>query len=618
MAVSGNPSVLTPPDDVSATVLVHRLTMLGLPAAVAAPVTNRSREAHDQGVHSGGLVIGWGTGGDLARSYADALGRPFLAVSGGREWPRAAIAAAESGSGFVVLPEEDFDFGTAGMLFEHGRNMNLPVGVLPLPMDRTEAAFLVARAWALRRLHRPFAHRTALYCDFRSGPPGGLPDAYGSAQAGQFLELLRTGVEAVVLHSHGNGADFRVGSHVLCLQADPSRPAPGRQGEKFLPCQGGGHCRLDHKTGFVAFHGASAVRTRLMVMLSCSAYQPHGGLLDPRFQFSRRLLTGRDTVGLVASTRINHGTPQLGVAVATLLRNGASLGEVALRVNALSAGGPPSYLCVGDPDLTLTATSDPHLAQDHDPVPRRAGRRRPGARTPPAPPPGSGPERAGPHPSSADSPISGPRPLEPAPRLLFASDMAAHNGDVGAARLLAEAGVRAIRTQSVLPVSDRRLARSLADWVAARTADATGVGPDEPAWAHLCVPAGSRQSAPCPQCARPVVTREHRSPLYRDYRRLVRRCTVDGLLADVPDASARVPRHVRHEAHRALVRWEHDGLTGACTLVFAGRTPGRVTVPASRGCAQVPPGACRVFLVHAVEGHFSVLRAFGTGEASGE
>ncbi|SEF23479.1 hypothetical protein SAMN05421837_102201 [Amycolatopsis pretoriensis] len=303
-----------------------------------------------------GLVVAWTGVEGTGREYAVALSRPFSTVADRTQWSRSVegIAAAHD-SALVLLPEDEFDFSTANALMRDGVTYRLPIGVLPVPGESRAARDLTTRAVEHWRRPDHSAHRLALYCDFRSEPPTRTAWAFGSAGSDEFVERLRTGVEAVVLHSHGNGADFRVGKHVLCHQADSSRPARGRSGERFLPCQGGGPCRLEHRTEFTAFHGVGAVRARLVVVLSCSAFQPADGMLQPRFQFAGGMLSrAGHAAGLVASTRINHQTPRLGVAVARLLDDGAPLGEVAMRINLLSSA-PPSYLCVGDPDLSLTA-----------------------------------------------------------------------------------------------------------------------------------------------------------------------------------------------------------------------------------------------------------------------
>ncbi|MER7667365.1 hypothetical protein ABTY61_02730 [Kitasatospora sp. NPDC096128] len=540
---------------------------------------------------TGGLVIGQGGTGELARRYAEALKRPFLAVADTDQALRALDLAAERGDSAFVLPaEEELGFHEVNALMGRGRELNLPVGVLPLPADRTEAAELVVRAAALHAPTPRHRHRSLYYTDFRRTPPADRPGVYGSAQSGEFIEQLRSGAEAVVLHSHGNGADFRVGEHVLCLQVDRLKPAPAQAGERFLPCQGGGPCRLDHKSGFRAFHGAQAVRARLLVLLSCSAYQPHDGLLGARFQLSQRLLRGAHVAGVVASTRINHGTPQLGVAVAQLLQEGASLGEVALRVNRLSAQGPASYVCLGDPDLVLPP-ADAAERPDRAPAAAAAPARPTTATNRPA----TAPARAATAPARAAA-----RPWQSTVDLLFAAEFAAATDSALLSGRFAEAAVASMRA----PVNATELDTALLRLLAAAPEDA---------WQQLCRPTGSRPDGHCPACGGPATETEYAAVLHPAYRRTVRRCAVHGLLSDTPAGPADVPLDARHHHADGLVRWDPGQLSGWCTTVGRGGGAGRspAPVPAGTGSQHLPePTGEGVTLCHAAAGAFSRVRVF--------
>jgi hypothetical protein len=414
---------------------------------------------------------------------------------------------------FLFVPESALDFATYNALIEASSARMLPLGVLPLPVDAERAGQLVARAWALARPSVRHPNRIASYCDFER--EGRAPGAFGSAQSDAFVELLRAGAEGVVLHSHGNGADFRVGRHVLCLQVGAGRPAVGRADELFLPCQGGGVCRLDHKAGFVAFHGVEAVRARLLVLLSCSAYQPADGLLGARFQFTRRLLRGRHVAGVVASSRINHGTSRLGEAVARLLVRGASLGETALRINALPTGGPPSYLCLGDPDLTV-----PEVPEAFDAAP---------------PTPDAVSVTHAERPSVA-------HPADP----LFAADLARALGANDLAGRLAEAGVHAVRTPVGTALDEELLT------LLGRT-EPTDKG--VPAWSALCEQVDQRLAGACPMCGGEAIEETWLSPLYREYRRFTTRCWRHGLLSDRPAHGADPLPEVMRDPSTGAIRW---------------------------------------------------------------
>ncbi|MFI5758517.1 hypothetical protein [Streptomyces sp. NPDC051569] len=542
---------------------------------------------------AGGVVMGWGPADDLVLGYAHALGRPVRTFVDRASALDALTDAAERYSSvFLLAPESDLDFGTVDRVMETGRSSRVPIGLLPLPEDAAEAAFLVDRS---RRLAAPaprHRHRTALYCDFASGPPAALPGAYGSGQADAFMARLTEGVEALVLHSHGNGADFRVGNHVLCLRVGPRAPKPGRDKEHFLPCQAGGTCRLDHKTGFVAYHGASAVRARLVVMLSCSAYQPHGGLLQARFQFSQHLLRADHAAAVVASIRINHGTPQLGVAVTRVLEDGATVGEVALRINQLAPEGAASYVCLGDPDLALP------------PPPVRTGRRSAVPAGPPVPgdtpaaPEESGGERA---PRAAKPERAPGRAWQAGVDLLFAADLAAGHGAATTASALATAAAGSLRAGGSTRF-DHLIARMLA-----RT---TAVDHGAPGWQSLCSLTSRRPGAPCPLCGRTTVEEEHTALLYSGYRRLVARCPEHAVVRDLPaPPPGPLPGDLHFDTLSRTVRWDGTGLPGVCAIVPGGALPRPVWRTAAAGRCTVPATRTdHLTFVHVAAGSFSAFR----------
>ncbi|MGW3461835.1 hypothetical protein ACWDE9_20565 [Streptomyces olivaceoviridis] len=548
-----------------------------------------------------GLVLGWGVPETLVLGYARTRDRPGLLVPD-RASALEVLSAGRHRSVFLLAPERDLDFPTVGRLIEQGRAARLPIGLLPLPDDPDEAGRAVRRAERQAAgAGRAYRHRTALYCDFRPEPPSPDPSAHGSGQADAFMARLTDGVEGLVLHSHGNGADFRVGNHVLCLRVGPKAPAPGEPGERFLPCQAGGVCRLDHKTGFVAYHGADAVRARLVVMLSCSAYQPHGGLLGARFQLSQNLMRGEDVAAVVASVRINHGTPQLGVAVDRLLREGASVGEVALRINRLAPADAASYVCLGDPDLTLSRlpTTTPGAAT---------------AATPAAPATAS----AGPYTAPGRDPAapaarrrSGPTPQGPVD-LLFAADLAASQGAVTTAAALAAAATDAIRGPAT-PRFDRHVARMLA-----RAVD----DGDRPAWHPLCTSTGEGAGPPCPLCGGPTVEEEHASRLYAGYLRRLTLCPTHAVVRDVPAGTASpagpVPRDIRIDRVTRTVRWNGDGVPGVCAVAAPGAAARTGWARAEDGRCAAPAGDGDVpVLIHVAAGSFAVHRPTPTGAGGG-
>jgi hypothetical protein len=539
---------------------------------------------------SSGVVIGWGCAGEPAEAYARKQGRPFAV------YPDRAAALSDltrlctrHRSVLVVAPEPDVDFAGINALMSASLSARVPVGVLPLPEDPTARAVLLNQVTRLTDA-APRPTSTVLYCDFSHEPPADLPHAHGSGQARAFMEKLVGGVDALVLHSHGNGADFRVGDQVLCLGVGAGAPRRGSAGEHFLPCQGGGACRLDHKKGFVAYHGAAAVNARLVVMLSCSAYQPHGGVLDARFQFSQHLLRAGRVAAVVASSRINHGTPQLGVAVTRLLEDGASMGEVALRINRLAAEGTASYVCLGDPDLTLP---DRNMISGSGPT---------SGRSKPLPTAATTVSLATAAPSAPDVVPSPARDVD----LLFAADLAARIGSISTAAALAQAASsRPAVTSRFDHLITRIVARSLAD---------TGA---DPFWQALCRPVDRRPGEPCPLCARDTQEETYAALLYANYQRRVSWCPEHGMVRDDSAGGVPHPRTVRWEQGSRTLRWNPAGLDGACRIIARHHGDLRpLLASGAAGHRHVPEAYGNdLTLVHATAASFATARAVSADTA---
>jgi hypothetical protein len=464
--------------------------------------------AQAKGYGMTGVVLGVAEASATARRFCSATGRSLGQVSRAADLGAALAEARGQSSAFVIIPGHLLTFATANALIEAEARTGVPVGVLPVddhgpgqpdPLLPT-AGFGAAG----------YRHRTALYCDFLARPPEAATTAepvFGRATAAQFIDWLAEGVEGAVLHAHGNGADFRVGSHVLCTQVGAGKPSPSRPGERFLPCQAGGRCRLEHKTSFAAYHGPGAVRSRLLVLLSCSAFYLADGLLDPRFSLASALFRGGYTQGIIASTRINFGTPELSLAVLASLDAGRPLGEITSGINGVTRYGPPSYLCLGDPELRLAGPSSVSLPAGPDP--RRA---RPDPATG-----GTGAARA--------AFLAG---------WLFTADMLRRTEPASATTPAAD---RLRRTALVGEQADldrdldSELARSILDRLArpARTLPSL--------WQPLCEAEQTMSGPACPKCLVPTQISQFRSRLYRGYRRRIRSCAVHGLLSDTPVTS---------------------------------------------------------------------------------
>lgn len=462
-----------------------------------------------------GLILGVGLAAELATWFASSLGRPNERVDN-PDHIRKVLFETTHRSVLIVLDEAVFTFNRVNYLIAASCEFNVPIGVLPLCADRAKANLFLKRLLARAAGRRKYSHRTALYSDFVDRWPEhfAIPGSmFGVANSADFIDCIKAGTEAAVLHSHGNGADFRIGTSVLCVQVNSAHRARGRPGEKYLPCQGGGPCRLGHKASFTAFHGPEAVRSRLLVLLSCSTHHPQDGLLDQRFLFSTALLEGEHTEGIVGSIRINFGTPELGLAVMRALDAGLTLGQIALQINKISPYGPPSYLCVGDPELSLARNTSGLSKSGHPASPGHPGRNVP---------------QGG---SVLQSDAAVPY-LFAADLLTACSSRTVQKGLLALPERLRSAGLHGLGGRSFDHRLDRDLAHALADILVSAVADRDGF---QPPWWRLCTTAATSDSAErCPVCARKVTQQSMRSQLYQRYHRIVRRCPQHGVLLDRP------------------------------------------------------------------------------------
>jgi hypothetical protein len=241
----------------------------------------------------------------------------------------------------VALPPRLLTYELLNELLATAVETETPLGFLPFDGDSPLIPAVST--------HPPHPHAGVLYCDFARRFPCDVE--FGSGEVDAFLRRLADGVEAMVVHAHGNGADLRLGEQVMCVQVDGLRGTPGA-GDRALACQLGGPCRVEHLP-LRSYWGASAVRARLAVFLSCFGYLPADGLISPHLLFASALLRGPQVEAYVASTRVTFNTTTLARAALGYLETGGTAGGLALLLNSSSATASPSYVCVGDPGMAI-------------------------------------------------------------------------------------------------------------------------------------------------------------------------------------------------------------------------------------------------------------------------
>jgi hypothetical protein len=286
--------------------------------------------------------------GQRARRAAEAdrrgRGRELVQVDGWQDVFDVLAGAEPASSALVVVPGEELTYAAVESLLDVSVTVGTPVGVLPIGRD--------GRLPGARPEPPPPAPEiAAMYCHFRTRFDCDVE--YGRDEAEEFLARLTGGVEAAVFHAHGNGADLQVGSHVFCVQADRLKGRP-RPGDLTLPCHVGGPCRVAHLP-LTAYWGASAMRARIVVLLSCWGYHPADGVLNPEVLFGTALFRGSNVESFVASTRVTFNTPELAQAALAFLEMGGTAGELAMLLNRFPGTATPPYICIGDPDVRVQA-----------------------------------------------------------------------------------------------------------------------------------------------------------------------------------------------------------------------------------------------------------------------
>lgn len=288
------------------------------------------------------LVVAVGPAAERAAA-ADprSAGRDTVAVG---RWPDVpgALSGAGGGSTLIVTPAADLTYRALGAYAEASVATGTPIGVLPVGADGRLLG-------AGRRPAPPAPAAGALYCHFR--PAFACDAEFGRDEVETFLDRLTGGVEAAVLHTHGNGADLQLGEHVVCVQVDHLRGRP-EPGDLTLPCQAGGPCRLAHLP-LTAYWGASAVRARIVVLISCWGYLPADGLLSAEALLGTALFRGPNVEAFIATTRVTYNTPELAQAALAFLEMGGTAGELTLLLNRFPGTASPPYVCVGDPEARV-------------------------------------------------------------------------------------------------------------------------------------------------------------------------------------------------------------------------------------------------------------------------
>lgn len=260
----------------------------------------------------------------------------------------AGLRAQAPGSVVAFVPEPALTFDLCRGAIDAAVTAGLALGLVPCdPRDpdraRRTAITLVAPPDPAPR------RGLVLYSDELAARHESGPVVYlGPDDA--LADEVAAGAGAIVLHTHSNGVDHRIGRDILCVQADALRPSAPVAGERAFPCQAGGPC-LREVRRTRRFVGAAALRAPAIVMLSCTGFVPADGIVDYRFGLAGALLRGPWVRAVVASFLVHTLPLEVALATARFLNEGGTVGELVAVLNQIVR--VPSYVCLGDPDVVI-------------------------------------------------------------------------------------------------------------------------------------------------------------------------------------------------------------------------------------------------------------------------
>jgi len=302
-------------------------------------------------------------GAAAAQSYGTRCGaafRLFPSIERFREWANGPSPSASSV--LLFLPESQFTVRTTRIFIQLSLAGRISLGLCP-----TSDAFDVNAFVGLNLQRRTAKWPLLAYSELSVESDTGLAHAavLGPADSDTFIELSREGASAIVICSHGNAADFKLGASVGCVAMSSIKPRAGGA----LVCQHGGAC-LRERLKPVHFVGPQDLNSPLIVLLSCTSTPPSDAILPWGNSFAARLLEAGHTKAVVGSFMLHQERAEWTGELSDLLARGASAGDVARYLNDDAVSGP-SFLCMGNPAVRIPRVSPVwlHLSTRTTPLP---------------------------------------------------------------------------------------------------------------------------------------------------------------------------------------------------------------------------------------------------------
>lgn len=301
-----------------------------------------STEANQQAVATG-VVTAWEPElAAQARQFAAAHGRRFVERPAGATVDEFVEEVRSAVSLTVFVSAGRMIHAFLHAIIQASVRRRLSVGLVPCTPD--------SQVPLAPPPHDPLPRRSPLFSYFHAGDDvPGEADTYGRPGWEAFLAASEAGAEAMILHTHSNGADAPFGGAILCARVDGRLRAARLV--RCLPCHADGPCIREPGHEFSVYFGPSRLRCHALVLLSCTGFPPADSLLQYEASLAHAALRGGTIRSIVTSIRIAGSTTlPLAIGAKRYLEAGATMGTLALAINLADTASLPHYVCIGDPE----------------------------------------------------------------------------------------------------------------------------------------------------------------------------------------------------------------------------------------------------------------------------
>jgi hypothetical protein len=291
-----------------------------------------------------GVVVSYGkAAAEAAQWWANILGRPAFTIEGISD-----LAAYNNSPGILIVASDSvFRIQWLTQLAVWSVRNSVGVGVVRAD-PRAARRHKLLSSIVSRRL--PVLAYSQLW-DGATTQLAGDATLFGRLGAASFVERMLRPAEAVLLETHGNGADMQVGEQVLCSKVSAqATPALGTS----LPCFSGGLCLrgVGPSQEPLRFIDPSRMSADVVIMSTCWGVVPADGLIHTQSSIASLLLSSGWSRALIAPFKNEPSRTSTFVDIAVRYMLGVPLGQLTLELNREEVeryGDSPSWVLFGDP-----------------------------------------------------------------------------------------------------------------------------------------------------------------------------------------------------------------------------------------------------------------------------